>query len=762
MNEKRKRFAASLLNHEHDPNYRVEILDDILAGRHTLTENRPSPNYRRAEQRTVPDNLKVVPSVCYLCHSNCESRVYVDKETGRVAAVEGDPDSPQTHGVLCSKGLTSPDMCYSPKRLLNPLKRVGPRNCPATLSLDDEAHFVEISWEEALKTVADNILRYMEEYGPTGVAMLQGTRRGWSNVYTRLCYLLGLPNHGAPGWAQCSWPRRLDCTVSAGASYMESPDLYNTHCLIAWGVNPPTSWNVRASDISLLQEREGALIVVDPQLSEIADKADIWLQIRPDTDMALALTMIHIIIEESLTDESFIRDWTYGFEELRESVREYTPAWGSRVTGVEEEKIVLAARVFAKAESACIMRGLAIDQVHDSVQVCRALGLLSAITGNIGNPGGNVNPSPKRLNGTGAHTFIASVELPEEVRELRSGYREYPLLTQELSRVPSSHMPTFWQTVMTGEPYPVKCITVFGSNPVDIYTNAGYVQEALKKLEFLAVCDIFLTPTAQLADIILPASTWLERDNIISTYQADLRNVLLMQKAVPEVGNAKSDVEICAELARLCGIGDRFYRTTRELLDYMLEPRGVTFQEAAKQRRLYEPIRYYDYRKKGFSTKSGKYELYSLTLEEQGCDPLPRYTPSFQSIQDTPDLALEYPLIMSTGRHETAFSHTESRRIPRLLELEPKACLYIHPKTAQKYGIPDSGRVRITSTAGTAYAWARYTLGIREDMVQGVPGWTGDENINRLVPWGRYAQGIGTVCCRGFLCRVEPADEEDV
>jgi anaerobic selenocysteine-containing dehydrogenase len=146
---------------------------------------------------------------------------------------------------------------------------------------------------------------------------------------------------------------------------------------------------------------------------------------------------------------------------------------------------------------------------------------------------------------------------------LRRGYEEYPLLTKEISQVPSAHMPTFWQTVMTGEPYPIRCIVIFGSNAHEIYTNLGYVRNALRKPEFLAVCDMFLTPTAKLADIGLPASSWLERDNIITTYQADLRHVLIEQKAVDEIGESKNDMDICIQLAKRFGLEGRFPRIPR-------------------------------------------------------------------------------------------------------------------------------------------------------------------------------------------------------
>ncbi len=224
--------------------------------------------------------------------------------------VEGDPDSPQTHGRLCAKGLASPDLCYNSLRVGTPLRRVGQRG---------EGKFEPISWDEALDLIAEKLSFYKDTYGAETVALLEGTRRGWSRVYSRFANVFGTPNHGAAGWAQCLWPRLIDCTLTYGngAQYSESQDYPNADVVVCWGVNPPTSWGVRAGDIMNVRERGAVLIVIDPFLSESAAKADLWLQIRPDTDMALALSMIHVIIEEHLYDEAFVEQWTYGFDQVR-------------------------------------------------------------------------------------------------------------------------------------------------------------------------------------------------------------------------------------------------------------------------------------------------------------------------------------------------------------------------------------------------------------------------------------------------------------
>jgi len=748
---KRANFASKLVGSIRDDAWRGEVMRTILEKGTRPAESKTVPGPRAGEKREPRPGEVCKPSVCFSCHTTCEALVYTDEKTGKILRVEGDLDSPQTNGVLCSKGLASPDLCYNPTRLQKPLRRVGPRG---------SAEFEEISWDEALDIVAGKMLAYRDKYGPEGVAMLEGTRRGWSRVYSRLANAFGTPTHGAAGWAQCLWPRLIDdnLTYGRGIQYSEGQEFDKADCIVVWGANPPTSWPLRAAQILDARQKGAALIVVDPFLSEMAAKADIWLQVRPGSDTALALSMIHCIIEEKLYDAQFVSEWTSGFEELCEHVKPFTPEWGSSVTGIDPELIVKAARLYASAGAASLFRCLGVDQQHDSVQCCRATTILICITGNIDKPGAHIAPSRRGDVNQNTLDFVKEDLVPLEVQKRRCGYEEFPLLTQELSPVPTMHMPTFWEQVISGDPYPIPCGIIFGSNAKLIYTNSNVVEKALEKFEFLAVCDLFMTPTAKMADIVLPASSWLERNNVISTFQADMTNTIFQQK-VEQIADSKDDTDIVMELARRLGVSEHFWEDSEAMYDYILAPTGHTFQEALAKRRLYAPIVYEQYKKTGFKTPSGKIELYSNIAKEKGCEPLPPYTPSFQSPGDTPELAKDFPFIITTGRHENAFRHTENRQNPHLLPLAPKATLDIHPETAKELGIKDGQKVLVESTAGKAYAYARFTLGLRRDVVQGISGWDGEYNINKTVPWGQYAAGVGTVCARGYLCRVTPVGE---
>ena len=751
MNDKRRRLAHQLAGTSYDRLYRKGVVQSIIEGKHKLLPADPPLSFPYA--KLAREGEETIPTVCFSCHTTCEAIAIRDKTTHQVLRVEGDPESPQTHGLLCSKGLASPNLTTNPKRVAQPLKRVGKRG---------EGKFEPIEWDEALDLIAEKLAHYKNTFGPQGVALLEGTRRGWSRVYTRFANVFGTPNHGAAGWAQCLWPRLIDNTLTygPGAQYSETQDYPNAHCVLCWGVNPPTSWGVRAGDIMRVRQRGAALIVVDPYLSETAAKADIWLQIKPDTDMALALCFLHVIIRDQLYDQDFVHEYTFGFDAVAAEVASATPAWAETITGVKAELIEQAASVYAKAPSASIVRSLAIDQLHDSVQVCRAISILISITGNIGKPGSNNLGSSRGDISQNTHAFIKADRVPEEMQKLRCGYDAFPLLTQELSPVPTAHMPTLWKQVVSKDPYAIPCAMIFGSNAVVSYTNSSMVEQALMNLEFLVVADIFMTPTAQYADIVLPASSWLERENVISSFQTS-NTCTQFQQPVTSVDDSRSDIEIIIALAKRLGLQDDFWETPKAMYDMLLEPAGVSYDEGVAKRRLCKPMVYGLYKQRPFKTPSGKIELYSQLAEQKGCDPVPRYTPSFQSPDATPELARRYPLIMTTGRHENAFRISENRINPLLLEVVPKAFLDIHPAAAKKRGIAEGQKVRIDSTAGSAYAYARYSLGLHEDVVQGISGWWHEFNINQTVPWDQFAAGVGTVCARGYLCQVSPVKEDE-
>jgi len=690
-----------------------------------------------------PRDLRVVRSCCFSCNCCCEVLVYVD-DTGQVVKVEGDPDSPVTGGVLCSKGLAAKKLLTSPRRIPYPMVKRGSRA---------SGNWDRVSWDEALDLIASKLIDLKDRYGPESIAFLEGTRRGWSRVFSRLANSLGAVNAGAPGWAQCLWPRLITSRVTFGSELMEVPDYPNSKCILVWGKNPPATYPIHAREIMAARARGAVIITVDPVFSKTAAKSDLWLQLRPGTDTALALGMAKVIIEEGLYDEDFVRSWTVGFDKLAARLGGYSLDEISKITWVPKELIQEAARVYALSRPASVSQGVTLDQTSNPIQTCRSLAILVAITGNVDVPGGNIVPSRRGEVSRNAHSFIRAESVPRKLLEKRLGYKEYPLLCGELAPVPSVHMPSLWRAVITEEPYPIRGALIFGSNVLVSYANSSMVEQALKKLEFIAVADVFMTPTADLADIIFPASSWLERNNVISSFQTS-REYTLVQQAATRMGEARSDFEIIFDLGKRLGIGEYFWETEKDFLDHILEPVGLTFDEFTCLKRLHVPVKYRSYLKEGFKTPSGKVELYSSVLEKNGLDPLPSYHEPFQSPLETPGLAEEFPLVLTTGGRVPVFRHSEFRHIDWLRERCPFPIVQMHPATAKQLGIKPGTEVVVETPTGSVNGIADVTEGIHPSVVQVTPGWWGRGNINKIVQNEWCAPGIGTTPMRGLLCRV--------
>jgi anaerobic selenocysteine-containing dehydrogenase len=702
--------------------------------------------YENTLRYAEKNGLEIIPTCCFSCNTACEVLVFKDRASGKVVKIEGDTSSPVTKGVACPKGLAALDLLYNPERLTKPLRRTSPRGAPP--------RWKEIEWDDALGEIALRLMNYRAKNGPESIAFLEGTRRGWSRVFSRFANAFGSPNHGAAGWAQCLWPRLVDCKVTFGAQYSEACDFTNAMCVFVWGSNPASTWPVQAADIMDARERGARLIVVDPRLSETAAKADLWLKLKPGTDTDLALGILNVIIAEKLYNEEFVEKWTVGFDDIRELVSPRTPEITERITRVPADLVREAARMYALSRPACLTRCVSVDQTADSVQACRALSILVSVTGNLDVPGGNILVSSRGEISQNSQEFILADSVDEKKLSLRRGYERYPLLCGSLSPVPSAHMPTLWETIDTSKPYTVKAALVFGSNAAVSYTNSTIVSRALDKLEFIAVCDLFMTATAEKADIVLPASSWLERDNVISSFQSSTEHTLLQRKCAT-VGDSRSDVDIICDLARRVGLAALFWKDSRALYDYLLSPTGKGFDEAVAMRRLSAPLQFGNYLKSGFKTPSGKVELRSSLLEKEHCAPVPIGT-----ILADEDVMAEtvktdkYPFILSTGARSIYFRHTENRKNPWLLAQCPEPLVYINEETASKLGIVEGDTVEVSTSTGKARLHASLDKFVDPDFVQAVPGWEGEANINLALGWNRCAEGIGTVPMRGLRCDI--------
>jgi len=694
---------------------------------------------------------QVYKSACRMCRGGCGVLVHV--VDGAIQSVEGDPDSPLNEGRLCLKGPASVDIVHHPDRLTHPMKRLGARG---------EGRWARIGWDEAYDIIAEKLERIIDENGPESIVIGTGTGRHHCNFVPRFANALGTPNWCEPGHAQCFFPRVNVCHLTFGG--LPVCDYYgDVEPACVWGHNPLNSGpdgELPFHPRRLMYEGRTKYIVVDPRRTRIAEQAAVWLQVRPGTDDALALAMIHVIIAEQLQDRQFVEKWTYGFEQLSQHVRPFTPEWAESITWVPAEKIRAAARIFAATKPATLEWGCAIEHTPNSIQTARAISILPAITGNIDVPGGWVF-------GTPTVTPVPSLDenLTAAARAKRLGAQEFRVLGQANVQ-PSAHVPAVFKAMRTGKPYPVRAFLVFGNNPLLSYANSKVVLESLQKLEFFLVMDLFMTPSADLADLVLPAASWFEVD-AMPAFPYFAENAVLVQQKIVQVGECKQDEVVFAEIARRMklpvGTEDPKDIYTGQLAANF----GITYDELRERGSIWRPMTYRKHETRGFKTESGKVELYSLALEKLGYAPLPYYAEPPESPVSAPDVAKEFPYVLTTGARIPNFFTSEHRQLPKLRRIYRDPLVEMHPDTARQFDIRAGDWVWIETKRGKIKQRAKITDGIDSRVINVEFGWWFPErqdgergafesNANVLTNIEPpYDPAMGTYQLRALLCRIE-------
>ena len=707
---------------------------------------------------TPAGDTRVLKSVCRSCHGGCGVLLHVTG--GRLVKVEGDRDSPLNHGRLCPIGTVTVDLVYHPDRLKYPLRRKGPRGAGS---------WHRISWDEALDEIAQKLGEIRSEYGPEAIALGTGTGRHHIRWVSRFGHALGTPNWCEPGFAQCFHPRVNTCLLTFG-DFPVSDFTGGTPpaCMLFWGHNPlnsgpdgETRFNVREA-----LDHDPKIIVVDPRETELARRALVWLQLRPGTDDALALAMLNVIIAEKLYDEPFVARWTHGFDALSDHVRGFTPEWAEPITWVSADKIRAAARLFAQTRPAMMEWGCAIEHTPSCIQTVRAISLLPAITGNVDVPGGWVFG----MHGIGRFPSLIEHVSPQAAAK-RLGADSFKLLGGEGADLPAAHIPTLLQAMREGRPYPVKAFLVFGNNTLTTFANSALVHESLMKLDFMVCADLFMTPTAELADIVLPAASWPELDQLAGLPTVAANVVLANQRAV-RTFECKSDEEIFVELARRMKL-PACTEAVETVLDAQLKAGGLnlSFAEMKERGSITVPFKYRKYEEHGFKTPTGKIELYSTRFAEMGYAPLPTYAEPPESPLSRPDLVADYPLVLTTGARIPYFFNSEHRQIDKLRKAHRDPVADIHPDTAQRYGIRHRDWMWIETRRGRIKQRARVTTGIDPRVIAAEHGWwfpdepapdygVWKSNVNLLTDNAPpYDPAMGTYQLRALLCRVSKADD---
>ncbi len=517
-------------------------------------------------------------------HGGCGCEIYVNNDE-KVTRVEGDRKHPFNQGRLCAKGLAIPQYMYHPDRVTHPLKRVGERG---------EGKWQQITWDEAYDTIEKKLKDIRARFGAESVIFCQGTGRDIGGPITFLMYAYGSPNWVQVGLAghACYTPRLgamfatqghysvLDASQFLEKRY-DSPEWTPPKYIIIWAQNPSAGCHdgFYGHWIIDCMKRGSKLITIDPRATWFTTRSEVHLQNRPGTDGAIALGMLNVIINEGIYDKKFVEKWCYGFEELKKRVQEYPPEKVAEISWVPAEKIVQAARLFATNKPSAIQWGEPVDAMPAGSVVAQAINHIWAITGNIDNPGGNV--IARNSHGVTTYPFSSAeltqlygADLVKRLNEKRIGANDYPMIKGFRGWVQPD---VLINQMETGKPYPVKGAWIQTSNIIGGQAaDSRRHYNAMKKLDFIVVVDLFQTPTTMaLADIFLPAATICEKESFRSWWQP----LGVSVKAIENIGESKSDWEINLEMAKRLATTPIKYNTVRELIDDRLKDGNTNFEK---------------------------------------------------------------------------------------------------------------------------------------------------------------------------------------
>jgi len=675
-------------------------------------------------------------------HGGCA--LLVGAENNRIVKIKGDPNGFLNKGYVCPKGLLSSERLNHPDRLRQPLKRKGRRG---------RGGWEEISWEEAIDTISNNFLKIKKQYGARGVAFCQGMPKGMEHfALIRLANLFGSPNVVAVQDV-CHAPREVTGLHTCGF-YPVTDFHHKSKTVLVWGSNA-THTNEEGEICSLLldQLKQGTqLVVIDPRRTDLAKKAQLWLQPRPATDHFLAMAFLNVIIEENLFDKPFVEAWTHGFDDLAVHIKGFTPEKVSTTTWVEPDLIRKAARLYAETAPAAVHWGNALEQNNHTFDALRGITCIMALCGNLDIPGGNIQANEPKIMPLGK--YVRADLLPHKRKEMiHAAHGTIP----RLMTVPPAY---FRKAILAGDPYPVKGAYVQCANPVMAYADSNLTFEALNRLDFLAVSDLFMTPTAALADMVLPAATSFEFDDI-GHYGLGHGYVLARPKVVDPPLDCRPDIQILNDLGLAMTPREHWFDDYRELVEMVMKPSGLTFKAFADLGYLKGEDRFKKYEAKGFKTPTGKVELRLSTARKFKLHPLPQAS-------DLPLDDPDYPLVLISSK-DRFYLHSAYRWVKTLREKSPEPIVEIHPETAAVRGIQEGDAVTIETRWGQIRQKARLTPHIHPRVISAAYGWWFPEediaekdnwtraNFNMLTSTHDLGREFGTPNLKGIGCRIRLA-----
>jgi anaerobic selenocysteine-containing dehydrogenase len=697
---------------------------------------------------------EVIKTICDMCYYYCGLDVTV--EDGRITRVAGSREHVVNHGRLCVKGLACAQRVTDPNRLTTPLRRVGERG---------SGKWERISWDDALDEISGKLVDIREKYGPEYVSWYRGQAPGWVtnfNYVWRFLNSWGSP-HLFTHSELCFVPRAIAHTATYGRPL--EPDYEHANSIMLIGYNPVYTSPVNYAPRILWAKQRGAkLIVIDPRFTNTASKADLFLQPRPGTTGALTLAVVNEIIRQGWYDPDFIEKWTLGFNDLKQWVQVYTPEKAEGISGVPAAKIREAARTIATIKPALVAEGNGLDQHTNTVQTVRSTAILRALIQSVDEPGGGIM--------TPLLPFIDVQRRSSQPPDLfqKKSVCQYPLYAAGGFGLTGQEMV---DSLLTQKPFGVKAIIVQGGDPVAVLSDSRKVRGALKDMpELLVVHDLYATATAQVADIVLPAASFLERDLVIFYRYRPFANVNLIamqNKCVAPVGESRSDLNFIFPLARRVGLEEYFpWEKDTDAFDWELEPNGITVawlrEHPEGYLKTYKPEEIYRiHERDGYPTPTKKIQFVAKRFAEFGYDPLPNFVEPKDSPVSKPEVAAEYPLIGSVAFKLGIHTHTQFRSLPWIKEIEPEPFAEIHPETATRAGITDGEWMVVETPTGSLKARARTRYTVHPNVVMVAHGYgepyAGDYDLSNTISSAEERDSIaGCTGNRSFLCRVKRAN----
>jgi anaerobic selenocysteine-containing dehydrogenase len=677
------------------------------------------------------------------CPDTCAMRVTV--KDGKAVKVSGDPDHPPTQGVLCTKVTRYAERTHHRDRLLTPLRRIGRKG---------EGRFEPIGWDEALRYAADRLkpiaARAPEAILPYSYAGTMGLVQGES-IAARFFNALGASRLER---TICAAAGAAGLRYTYGASLgMHTEYFEESELILIWGSNPIAS-NLHFWTRAQEAKRRGArLIAIDPYRSLTADKCHQHIALKPGTDAALALAMIHVLIGENLIDREYVEAHTLGFEPLKARAAGYPPSRAAQICGIDEQVIVDLARVFGATKKASIRLNYGMQRVRGGGNAVRAIASLPSLTGAWRERSGGV-----LLSSSGwAPVNSSALERPDLL----------PGWPSTLPRV--INMNAIGDALLhPGDAKfgpKVEALIVYNSNPVAVAPDsekvaAGFAREDL----FTIVLEHFQTDTADYADLIFPATTQLEHLDVHKSYGHT--HVMANMPAIAPVGDSRANTEIFRGLARAMGLtAPALFETDEQIAANAFrwdDPAlaGVTWETLKANGWAQLKLAQAPFANGGFRTPSGKCEFFSERLEKEGLDPLPDYLPPYESADGAPELAARFPLAMISPPARN-FLNSSFVNVESLRSTEGEPHVDIHPADAHARQIADGEIVRIFNDRGSMQARARVTERAREGLVVGLSIWW-----KKLAPDGRNANQVtsqaltdlgGSATFYDCLVEVEPA-----